>query len=420
MNARILTIALGLSFFQLGHAIAQQNDDVLIAEDFETGANAPKGWRKGTRVKGVKFKYDKKQGFNGERSLSIEKSAQRYFPPTQWTRKLPHNSDKTGLKVTAQIKAKKMTKAIVDVTFLDEDRQPISHEWACYVGAKDANDPPANHDWEEYKGTIEIPDGTDQIEMALQIYGPGRVWIDDLKATYVDAGEPEGDADALDNMMEVAIGKTRGNYLYVAPAKELKSGNALLVVLPGGDGSADFHPFVNNIHANSLGKDFALAQPIAKKWTRSQRVVWPTEYSKTKRAKYTTEELIEAVVEDVGKKIELDSKRIFVLAWSSGGPAAYAALMQKKTSLAGGILAMSVFKPDQLPELENAQGRSVYIFHSPDDRTCPFWMAEEANEMLSDADVRNTLIEYDGGHGWRGNVFGNIKEGVLWLEESDE
>lgn len=419
MNLRILSILLTLSFVQFGTAFAQKAD-VLIAEDFESGAGSPVNWRKGARVQGVKYKYDKRQGVSGERSLSIQKSAKRYFPIAQWSRKLKHNSETTNLKISAQIKAKKMTKAIIDATFVDEDNQTISHKWACYIGAKGTGDSPADHDWKEYSGTVEIPDGTDRIELALQVYGPGRVWMDDLKATYIDGDAPAKEAEKPNNMVEVAAGKGKGNYLYVGPRKESESGNALLVVLPGGTGSADFHPFVSRIHANSLAEDFALAQPVAKKWTPAQQIVWPIANSKVKKMQYTTEELIEAVVEDVGIKTKLNPKRVYVLAWSSGGPAAYAALLQKNTSLSGGLLAMSVFKPNQLPELTNGKGRSFYILHSPSDRTCPFSLAKNANVMLSDVDVRNTLVEYRGGHGWHGDIFGDIEKGVQWLEQSEE
>lgn len=424
MKAQILSIVFALSCMSFVGAVAQQ-ENILLKEDFEEGANQPKAWRKGNRLPGVKYKYDKKQGASGDRSLCIEKTAQRYFPIAQWSRKLKHKGASTGLSVSAQVKAEDMTKAIVDVTFYDKRGESLGHKWACYIGSKNDGDPPADHDWKEYKESVEIPDGTDRIELALQVYGPGTVWFDDLNATYVDGEaaakeEAKEKAGVPENMVEVAVGESKGNYLYVAPGEEPKSGNALLVVLPGGDGSADFHPFVSNIHANSLWDDFALAQPIAKKWTPGQRIVWPIANDKVKKKQYNTEELIEAVVADVGKKVKLDPKRIYVLAWSSGGPAAYAALCQKETSLTGGMLAMSVFKPDQLPELENAKGRSFYIYHSTDDKVCPFWMAEEANEMFTDLGIRSTLVKYGGGHGWRGNVFGNIEKGMLWLEESEE
>ena len=186
-----------------------------------------------------------------------------------------------------------------------------------------------------------------------------------------------------------------------------------MVVLPGGNGSADFHPFVSRIHANSLGDDFVLAQPIAKKWTDDQQIVWPTKKLKVKKMGYTTEKLIKAVVKDVGEKTTIDPKRVYLMGWSSGGPAVYASLMKTKFPAVGGIAAMSVYKPELLPKPKNARGRSIYILHSPDDRVCPYWMAKKGHDALTEAKVRTTLAEYEGGHGWQGDVFGNIKAGGI-------
>ncbi len=69
--------------------------------------------------------------------------------------------------------------------FLDGIGDWISHEWAAYIGAKEANDPPADHDWNEYSGRVKIPQGTKKIQVGLQIYGPGKVWFDDVRAEYV-------------------------------------------------------------------------------------------------------------------------------------------------------------------------------------------------------------------------------------------
>jgi hypothetical protein len=79
----------------------------------------------------------------------------------------------------------KVTKAILDVIFLDEKGDWISHKWAAYVGAQQPNDPPADHDWKEYSGQVKIPEGTKKIQVGLQIYGPGKVWFDDVRAEYV-------------------------------------------------------------------------------------------------------------------------------------------------------------------------------------------------------------------------------------------
>jgi predicted esterase len=79
---------------------------------------------------------------------------------------------------------------------------------------------------------------------------------------------------------------------------------------------------------------------------------------------------------------------------------------------------MSVFRPDWLPDLKSAKGHAYYLYHSPDDRVCPFRMAKDAAEQLKDAGAAVTLAEYDGGHGWRGDVFADVKAGVEWLEKN--
>ena len=120
-----------------------------------------------------------------------------------------------------------------------------------------------------------------------------------------------------------------------------------------------FHPFVRRIGENALDGKFVVAQPLA-----PPHIVWPTSNSLS-RLSYTTEDLIEAVIDDVARKHTIDRDRIFLLAWSSGGPAAYAALLRENSPIAGALIAMSVFKPDQLPSLAQARGKSVYLLHSP-------------------------------------------------------
>lgn len=133
---------------------------------------------------------------------------------------------------------------------------------------------------------------------------------------------------------------------------------------------------------------------------------------------FTTEQLIEAVIEDVRQQYKIDPRRIYLLAWSSGGPAAYATVMQKETAVSGALIAMSVFQPDELPDPAHAKNRSLYLLHSPEDKVCPHRLAEVARDYLSAAGVRTTLIDYPGGHGWKGNVYSNIRQGIEWLQES--
>ncbi len=93
---------------------------------------------------------------------------------------MDRQGDHPALRVTAQVKAERVTKAIVDVIFLDEDEKWIEHHWVSYIGAKKAKDPPTNHDWKEYAGRVAIPQTAKKIQVALQIYGPGKVWFDEV------------------------------------------------------------------------------------------------------------------------------------------------------------------------------------------------------------------------------------------------
>jgi predicted esterase len=400
-------------------SVYSQEHDVLLKDGFEQGESAPDGWKQGANIPGVKYVYDKKRGKTGERSLSLQKSANRYFPIAQWFRVVPHSGKAPALRVTGQVRAEKAFKAIIDLQFLKQNGEGISHEWVSYIGAKEAGDPPATHDWKEYSGEVAIPEGTGKISIALQMYGPGKVWFDDLEVVYSEQN-PDDPQAAAPKPIEIQVGEAKGEYLFAPPQEESKTANGLLIVLPGGAGTANFHPFVRRIHENCLSKDFAVAQPLAKKWTNDQFVVWPTASSRTEAAKFTTEELVEAVIEHVGKTTKLDPERIYLLAWSSGGPAAYATLLQKETAISGAFIAMSVFKPDQYPDASNAKGRRVYLLHSPEDRVCPYRMAASAKEALTKADVKTTLVDYNGGHGWRGDVFGMIRAGVAWLERRSD
>ena len=197
-----------------------------------------------------------------------------------------------------------------------------------------------------------------------------------------------------------------------------KDGYGLLLVLPGGSGNIDFHLFVKRIHKNAVPADFVTVQLVAPVWSEEQagKMVWPTERQQPKEAEFTTEELVIAVVKEVEKKLKVDRKRVFTLAWSSSGPAAYALSLTRKSPVTGTFVAMSVFKPDSLPSLSAAKGHAYYILHSPED-FIPIKMAEEARDTLKKKKAKVEFKTYEGGHGWRGDVYGNIRDGVTWLEK---
>ncbi|MGI9240986.1 MAG: alpha/beta hydrolase [Verrucomicrobiales bacterium] len=213
-------------------------------------------------------------------------------------------------------------------------------------------------------------------------------------------------------------GNTKQEYFLINHSAGVKpdGGYKLLLVLPGGDGSADFNPFVTNLGKHAAGKDYLVAQLVSVKWTPDQKIIWPTEKSRVKKAKFTTEEFVDAVINDIQKNHKINPEHIYTLAWSSSGPAAYAASLEVD-EIKGSFIAMSVFKPDQLSKLSNAKGHRYYLYHSPEDKVCPIRMARDAERELSGADAEVEFSTYAGGHGWHGNIFGAIRAGIGWLEE---
>src|SRR5262245_53088663 len=153
-----------------------------------------------------------------------------------------------------------------------------------------------------------------------------------LPFTFARADDADDVADVPSQDLR-AGGDAQKRYFLIGPAKDAKApaaGYGLVVILPGGDGSANFHPFVKRIFKNSLPEGYIAAQPVSVKWTAAQKIVWPTNALEADGQKFTTEEFIAAVVEDVGRKHALDRKKVFALGWSSSGPAAYTAIMQEK------------------------------------------------------------------------------------------
>ena len=72
---------------------------------------------------------------------------------------------------------------------------------------------------------------------------------------------------------------SKRSFFYIGPKKKSrtpKRGYGLLLVLPGGTGGRDFHPFVKRIYQNTLDGDWVTAQLMAVSWARSKQLVWPT------------------------------------------------------------------------------------------------------------------------------------------------
>jgi predicted esterase len=196
------------------------------------------------------------------------------------------------------------------------------------------------------------------------------------------------------------------------------NGWGLLVVLPGGDGSVSFAPFVAETIRAAAGKDYAVLQMIAPPLPEGDEksVVWPRIRLPDARVDFTMEPLMRAAIEQVKQERTIDPTRVWVMGWSSGGTIAYAAALEPELPFRGAFVAMSVFKPEHLPPLENARGKSFYILHSPQDFIA-MQLPEAAVKQLGENGAKVKLQTYEGGHGWHGNIDAEIRRAIEWLDQ---
>ncbi len=154
----------------------------------EEGTGSPAAWQRGPAVAGVQLLWDQKTAHGGKASLSLKKTAPRYFPVAQWSQLVPVEPSNTvrKLRVRCWVKADAVTKAIIDLTY-QVAGQRQGHTWAVYLGQKQDSDPVLTHDWRLCEGTVEVPANITQIGIAFQIYGPGSIWFDDLQVAWLNA-----------------------------------------------------------------------------------------------------------------------------------------------------------------------------------------------------------------------------------------
>jgi predicted esterase/predicted Ser/Thr protein kinase len=244
------------------------------------------------------------------------------------------------------------------------------------------------------------------------------------RASLTDGGEAPADIADIPMLDRRAGGDEMKRFLLIglrdgqtAP----KAGYRLLIVMPGGAGDANFSPFVRRIYKHVLDQNWLIAQLVAPQWDEAQarNLVWPTAGDRYPAARFTTEQFVTAVVAEISKQHSIDPRCVFTLSWSSGGPAAYAVSLDPATRVTGSFIAMSVFRPEKLPDLAPAKGRLYYLLHSPKD-FISIKMPETAKELLQARGARVEFQTYEGGHGWHGDVYGQLRRGIEWLTKEAE
>lgn len=204
-------------------------------------------------------------------------------------------------------------------------------------------------------------------------------------------------------------------YFVLPPRKDPSAGKParLLVVVPGGTGSADFWPWVRDSLAAQVPAECAVAMVTAARWRDDQQIVWPTTQHPVDGMKYPTEKVVRAVVRQVAREFAVGPGDVAVLAWSSGGAAMHPLLAAADGPFARGYVAMSVF-PEGL-DLAAVAARRYVLDQSPEDQTTLFQHVRTAHAALTKAGAQVLVTTYRGGHGWHDDPLPRLKKNLAWL-----
>ncbi len=221
-----------------------------------------------------------------------------------------------------------------------------------------------------------------------------------------------------------AGGNPDKQYVLIGPrANGLSSpqGYNLLVVLPGGDGGPKFSAFVRRLYKHSLSENYIVAELVAKRWDARQfdNVVWPTQTNPWPGMRFSTEQFASDVVDDVEARFSIDRRHVYTLAWASGGPAAYAASLYPASPVKGSFIAMSTFPTDTSPSLSQAKGQTYFLLHPENTPIVPVAVARRAETLLRRNGATVQLVTYPGDYGWSGDVYGQIRRGMRYLEHKN-
>lgn len=401
---------------------APKEKNLLQNAGFEDGLN---GWKRdefhvSDHPMYAQAEVDTTVFHSGKASLKLSKTDLWYNPVLIYAQTVPITNNTGRLRIGLWAKAQDMHKATMGVDIGG------SREWAAYI-ADASPTQGVTHDWKRYEAVVAVPQGVSEVRVSVEIYGPGTVWMDDLNASVAPAdtplraaGLPVESTDPLADVKDVPSQELRaGNdpyKRYFLVGKPAEGTNKLLIVLPGGDGSADFNPFVRRIWKNALPTGWLVAEAVAPQWSDDQKnqVVWPTKKFRWTGMKFSTEELVDAIVKDAAAKASIDPSQVYVMGWSSGGPAAYATAMTSG-SVKGALVVSSVYYPQQMPSPAGGRGRPFYLLQSPDDPVTTYGHALTAQKELTSGGAKVQLVNLSGGHGFGGDIYGSLRKGVDWL-----
>ncbi|MBI4243963.1 MAG: hypothetical protein HY606_07730 [Planctomycetes bacterium] len=241
--------------------------------------------------------------------------------------------------------------------------------------------------------------------------------------------DPLSDNDPDVKVEEKFAAKDQKKRYFIIQPRKVSEGKLLkpLFLLPGGSGQAEnFLSFIKNICKN-LNGDYVILALHSPQWDDWQKEnhIWPTRWAlnnveklkQNKEIKFSTEDFIKSVYEEVKKMRIFDTGNAVIFGWSSSGPAIYAmASVKDKISFRGYYIRSSVFKEEQY-DLTNFKGKKIYLQQGNKDETTPHTWAEKAALILKKNKANIELDIFDGGHSLNvKDIFPSIRKAIKWIE----
>jgi len=213
-------------------------------------------------------------------------------------------------------------------------------------------------------------------------------------------------------------GDPRMRFLVLGADRKTDGPRHLVVVMPGGSGQIDdFKDWVATL-ATPLLDRFVFAQLAAPVWSPAQAKewVWVTEpVQKQYKAEFPVERFAREVAGALRADESLRLDKAVLFAWSSGGPAAYATLIDEDPTFAGAYVLASVFRPKGLAPA-HARGRRVWLEQGRADKVTPLRFAHEAQRWLEASGAAVQLVEFEGGHGFAmPDAAASLAAALAWL-----
>ncbi|HEY1601279.1 MAG TPA: hypothetical protein VGG64_16880 [Pirellulales bacterium] len=249
--------------------------------------------------------------------------------------------------------------------------------------------------------------------------------IPDFRRPLSFAWHESTDDDKWDELHDVpsidttVAGNDQMRYFLHGPRAAVEAPSAgykLVVAITGGNGGPAFAPMVRRLLKYAMSEEFIVAEPVA--LPHRGAIVWPTRghyIEEIGPPLFFSEDFVEAVIQDIGRRHSIDRRFVFTLAWNSSVPAAFAIAMQESTAVTGSYISLLVLPTEWPGSLAAAKGRSFLLTHTLRDSQGRFTWSKQSLQQLIDAGAIVKSTDHGDPRARLGLDYDQVREGLQWL-----